>query len=226
MLKQKIIGIIVGVIFRLINRTWRFTIVYHEGLKPLPLVAKKLDESYVVAHWHGDELALIGHAGKAPFLTITSDSKDGTIMDIALKIHGGFTTSRGSSSKGAVKALIGIMKEVEKNNYFISFATDGPRGPIHKAKPGFYSVAKKKNLPVYQMLVKCESRWNFPKSWNKTYLPKPFAKVEIHYYPMPDINSLSQEEYLDYFNQKTKPLDDEPVIRVPLKRNAHLNYMT
>lgn len=35
------------------------------------------------------------------------------------------------------------------------------------------------NAPVYAAGVYCDRAWHFPKSWNKTYLPKPFSKMVI-----------------------------------------------
>lgn len=218
MSKEKILGYLVGYIYKFLSSTWRYTIIFHKNMKPLPLYAKKLNSSAIVLHWHGDELALIGHAGFCPWLTITSDSKDGSIMDTAVKLRN-IDTARGSSTRGGVKALIGLMKKMDQGNYYTSFAVDGPKGPIHKAKPGFYSVASKKNLPVYQVLVECKSRWDFPRAWNKTYLPKPFAKITIHYLSLPDVQSTSQEDYLEIVNQHILPPPvEEDCLIVPLKK--------
>ena len=95
----------------------------------------------------------------------------------------GFKVIRGSSTSGGAQALKAMIAELKKERYYVSFALDGPQGPRHRAKPGVHYVASKLNLPILQCLVRCERRWDFPKSWNKAYLPKPFARVEIKFFP-------------------------------------------
>lgn len=128
-----------------------------------------------MAHWHGDELFLVSLLSRYRIATMASISNDGSMMNIVIRLLGG-KTSRGSSSRGAVAALKGLFRLV-KQGYNCSFAVDGPRGPIYKVKPGVFEVCKVLKLSLFAGGVTCNSRWDFPKSWNKTFLPKPFARV-------------------------------------------------
>jgi lysophospholipid acyltransferase (LPLAT)-like uncharacterized protein len=56
---------------------------------------------------------------------------------------------------------------------------DGPRGPIYKVKPGIFEISRLTKAPIYFGGVFCDRAWHFPKAWNKTFLPKPFATVDI-----------------------------------------------
>src|SRR5688572_18834056 len=60
----------------------------------------------VFAHWHGDELVLIGYYANRRLAVLSSLSKDGTIMAKTLELLG-YQVFRGSSSKGGVRGLIG-----------------------------------------------------------------------------------------------------------------------
>jgi lysophospholipid acyltransferase (LPLAT)-like uncharacterized protein len=133
----------------------------------------------VLAHWHGDELALISIVKRYRIATIASQSKDGELM---AKVLGwmGAKTSRGSSTRGGVQALKGLLRLI-KDGGNCSFAVDGPKGPLHKVKPGVFEISRMINGPIYAAGVWCDRAILFPRSWNKTYLPKPFAKIVIYW---------------------------------------------
>ncbi len=132
-----------------------------------------------MAHWHGDELALVQLSPRYRLATITSTSKDGALMNTVLRLLGA-KTSRGSSTRGAVQALKGLLR-LAKAGRNCSFAVDGPKGPLHKVKPGIFEVSRMLNAEIFVCGVACDRAWHFPKSWNKTYLPKPFARLAVNW---------------------------------------------
>lgn len=161
------------IFFRTLSLTWRVRVIEPDSLK------KAVDERspVVLAHWHGDELALLSLVKRYRIATIASQSKDGELMAKVLKWLGA-KTSRGSSTRGGVQALKGLIRLV-KDGGNVSFAVDGPKGPLHKVKPGVFELSRMIKAPVYAAGVACDRAIHFPKSWNKTYLPKPFAKILI-----------------------------------------------
>jgi lysophospholipid acyltransferase (LPLAT)-like uncharacterized protein len=136
-------------------------------------------EPMVFAHWHGDELALIQLVHMYPTATIVSTSKDGELMNTAIKLLGG-KTARGSSTRGGIGALKGLLN-LMKSGYNASFAVDGPRGPLYQVKPGVFEVSRLMQAPIFAVGVACDRSWRFPKSWNKTFVPKPFSTVSIYW---------------------------------------------
>jgi len=110
-----------------------------------------------------------------------STSADGEIMDRLVRLIG-TKTSRGSSTRGGVAALRGILRLV-KEGYHPSVAVDGPKGPIFKVKPGVFEIAKLTGGQIFPLTVACSSAWIFKKAWNKTYLPKPFARLCVVFGP-------------------------------------------
>ncbi|MBK9293711.1 MAG: DUF374 domain-containing protein [Oligoflexia bacterium] len=131
----------------------------------------------IFCHWHGDELVVIKLGPIYHCAAMTSTSKDGELMDKVLTFLG-FATSRGSSTRGGARALIGMISLMEKG-YHATMAVDGPKGPRHKAKPGAWALAKHTGAPVIPMGVARSCAFVFNKSWNKTYLPWPFTKVIV-----------------------------------------------
>ncbi len=132
----------------------------------------------IMAHWHGDELALIHLVVRYRIATITSTSKDGELMDEVLRRLGA-ATARGSSSKGGANALRGVIQLCRKGGHNVSFAVDGPRGPIYEVKPGVFEFSRLMDAPVYAVSVGVSRPWIFRRSWNQAVLPKPFSRVHV-----------------------------------------------
>lgn len=174
-MRKYFLAFLVWLVYRTLMLTWRVRI--HEPAEmTVELKAKK---AFLMAHWHGDELALIQISPRYRLATITSTSKDGELVNSVLWMLGA-RTSRGSSTRGGVTALKGLLR-LAKAGRNCSFAVDGPKGPLHKVKPGIFEVSRMLNASIYACGVFCDRAWYFPKSWNKTYLPKPFAKIYIHW---------------------------------------------
>jgi lysophospholipid acyltransferase (LPLAT)-like uncharacterized protein len=170
-----ILGFLIWIIYKIISSTWRVSVFEPQDMKDL-LVQKT---PLILSHFHGDELVLISLVKKYKIATMTSTSRDGEIMNTALKLLGA-KTSRGSSTRGGVSALKGLI-QLCKSGHSCSFAVDGPKGPIFEVKPGVFETSRLLKAPIFACGVTVDRAWHFPKSWNKTFLPKPFSKVQIYW---------------------------------------------
>src|SRR5688572_3327769 len=85
--------------YRVWSATWRTQIFSS------PEADQFLKDSHPVifAHWHGHELAIIQLVTRMRIATMTSTSKDGSLVDYVINRMGG-ATSRGSSTRGSVQA--------------------------------------------------------------------------------------------------------------------------
>ncbi len=107
---------------------------------------------------------------------MTSRSFDGEyIARIILKL--GFGAVRGSSSRGAVGALLGMRREIEQGRT-VAFTIDGPRGPCYIAKPGPVLLAKLTGSPIVPFYVALEDPWVL-NTWDRFMIPKPFSRALI-----------------------------------------------
>lgn len=174
MLRKLLLPAIIFIFYKSLSLTWRRSTYYSEPL----LEQIKNKKPFILAHWHGDELTLIEYIGPLKIATIASTSKDGEMMNTIIRWVGG-KSSRGSSTRGAVGALKGLINLVKKESYNCSFAVDGPKGPIYKAKPGVLEMSKMLELPIYVAGVACDRFWLAKKSWNQAFLPKPFCKLQV-----------------------------------------------
>jgi lysophospholipid acyltransferase (LPLAT)-like uncharacterized protein len=89
----------------------------------------------------------------------------------------GFAAVRGSSSRGGAKALIGLRRQLEKDNS-VAFTIDGPRGPKYVAKPGPVLLSRASGLPMAAFYVAISDAWVL-NTWDAFLIPKPFSKALV-----------------------------------------------
>ena len=71
---------------------------------------------------------------------MSSNSYDGEYMGRIIHKFG-FVAVKGSSSRNAVRALLGLRRALD-DGWTVAFTLDGPRGPRHKVKPGPVALAR------------------------------------------------------------------------------------
>ena len=109
---------------------------------------------------------------------MTSRSFDGEyIARIIEKL--GFVPVRGSSSRGAVGALLGMRSPAEQG-HIVAFTIDGPRGPRYVAKPGPVLLARSTGVPMGTFYVALERAWVL-KTWDALMIPKPFSRAFVRF---------------------------------------------
>ena len=162
-------------LYRAWSLTWRLDCHEAPGL----VEAKKRGEPLIFAHWHGDELCILPLITPYRIATMTSTSKDGMLIDFAIRRLGG-ATSRGSSTRGGIGALKGLVRLMGQG-YRASMAVDGPKGPLHKVKPGVFELSRLAHARIVPMGAACSRPIIFEKSWNKARLPKPFSRISVQF---------------------------------------------
>jgi len=172
-IRHFILSRLVWLIYRLLFLSWRITLIEDAAL----VRCRQQRSPALLAHWHGDELAILHLVAHFHLATMTSTSPDGQLIDYVIRRLGG-ATSKGSSTRGAVQALKGLVR-LGRLGHPISMAVDGPRGPIYQVKSGVFELSRLLDAPIFPVGVATTRRLLFKKSWNQTYLPKPFARVVI-----------------------------------------------
>lgn len=168
---RKIAAFIVYVFYRILYATWRFRIIEHAAFADLSAKEKPL----ILAHWHGDELALLPLVRKYKLCTMTSTSKDGELINYVIHKLGGNTT-RGSSTRGGIGGLKGLIRLI-RLGHKTSLAVDGPKGPIYVPKPGVFELSRLGHAYIAPVAAVASRTHIFSKAWNKAFLPLPFSKV-------------------------------------------------
>lgn len=166
----------VGVpLVRLLGRTWRIRLVNNE---PSVDRLRREGRPIVFALWHGTMLPLLYHHRNEGVSILISEHRDGELIArIAESL--GFRTVRGSTSRGASRALVGLARELT-NGHDVAITPDGPRGPARSFAPGALIAAQRARAPVIAVGLAARRAWRL-RSWDRFVIPKPFSEVRIAY---------------------------------------------
>jgi lysophospholipid acyltransferase (LPLAT)-like uncharacterized protein len=109
-------------------------------------------------------------------VVLTSASRDGTTLAKAMEAFG-IGAIRGSSSRRAVAALIG-MKNALLEGKDVCVTPDGPKGPRYQVQPGLLKIAQSTGSDIIPIHILYSSAWRLS-SWDRFVIPKPFSKVTV-----------------------------------------------
>lgn len=130
----------------------------------------------IMAFWHGRILPATYYFRRRGIVVITSENFDGEWIARVIEKFG-FGTARGSTSRGAKKALLQLTRDMAAGKT-TGFTVDGPRGPARISQPGAVWLAKATGNPVLPFHLEASRHWTL-NSWDSTQIPKPFATVAI-----------------------------------------------
>jgi lysophospholipid acyltransferase (LPLAT)-like uncharacterized protein len=120
---------------------------------------------------------LWAHRGEGIVVLISTHADGEIIARIAASL--GYGTARGSSSRGATRALVDLSRAVDSGRN-VAVTPDGPRGPRHAFAPGALVVAQRSGVPVVCARALTSRAWHL-RSWDRFVIPKPFARVTVRY---------------------------------------------
>ena len=162
------------VFLHLLGRTWRFRVLYPERLAGLR--AQRVP--FIFSLWHGQLLPLLWHHRGEGVAVLISEHRDGELVARAAKSLG-YDLIRGSTTRGAERALISMVRRLQKGGE-IAITPDGPRGPAKKFAPGALIAAQRADCSILPTVVSADRAWRL-KSWDRFIIPKPFARVTVAY---------------------------------------------
>jgi len=146
-----------------------------EGLEHLGRVVAD-GRQPIMAFWHGRILPATYYFRRRGIVVITSENFDGEWIAGIIERFG-FGTARGSTSRGARKALLQLRRDMAAGKA-AGFTVDGPRGPARVAQAGAVWLAKATGNPVVPFHLEADRFWSI-NSWDGTQIPKPFCTVAI-----------------------------------------------
>jgi lysophospholipid acyltransferase (LPLAT)-like uncharacterized protein len=169
------LSVIASVGYPLINalgRTLRWKV---EGLDHYDAIVNS-GRQPVMAFWHGRILPATYYFRRRGIVVITSENFDGEWIARIIERFG-FGTARGSSTRGGLKAMLRLVRDMERGKP-AGFTLDGPRGPARVAQPGAIWLARATGNPVLPFHLEAASHWT-ASSWDRTQVPKPFTTVAL-----------------------------------------------
>ena len=160
-------------LIRLIGPTLRVTISYEDGaqetLEQRPLIA---------SFWHSCMIPATYICRDLGVRVMSSNSYDGEYMGRIIRKFG-FVAVKGSSSRNAVRALLGLRRALG-DGWTVAFTLDGPRGPRHKVKPGPVALARSAGVPLTMFHAAVDKAWVL-NSWDRMMIPRPFSRVLLRF---------------------------------------------
>jgi lysophospholipid acyltransferase (LPLAT)-like uncharacterized protein len=159
---------------RALGWTWRFRVSHDADVRRL----RDANTPFVFSLWHGQLLPLLYYHRNRGVTVLISEHADGEIIArIAMRF--GYRTVRGSTSRGAARALLGVARVLEDGGE-LAITPDGPRGPAKSYAPGVAIVAQRANVPVVAAAAAAKGSWHL-KTWDRFLIPRPFTSVHVAY---------------------------------------------
>lgn len=158
-------------VVRALGASWRLR------LEPPDLRERTFQKvARIYAFWHGGLLvptAVVRGSGAAVMISRHADGE--VIARIVQRL--GFTTVRGSSTRGGATALHEAIAAL-RGNRIVAFTPDGPKGPRQSAQPGAVFAASRSGAEIIPYGVGVRGGWTL-RSWDRFRIPRPFTVVAI-----------------------------------------------
>ncbi|NLP12306.1 lysophospholipid acyltransferase family protein [bacterium] len=179
-------------LLQILGRTSRVAIRYHGQSQ----VVQDRGRDFIYICWHGKMLLPIFIQRHRGICAMVSEHTDGEMISRTIQ-RLGYTTVRGSSTRGGAKAFIRLLAIV-KGGVIGCILPDGPRGPRHYLKPGVIMLASRAQKPLLPITFAAQKPIHL-KSWDRFTLWRPLSRLGLIYgEPIavpPDLNEQEIEHW-------------------------------
>jgi hypothetical protein len=198
----------------LLGSTLRFEHSW-DGDPPLPTGTDQPPPGAIVPFWHGCLLPAAYYFRGRDAAIMVSSSFDGELITRVVN-RLGFRAIRGSSTRGAVRALLGMRNQAAQGAFTV-FTADGPKGPRFVAKPGPLLLARSTQRPIYCFYFAPHRAWQL-NTWDGLLIPKPFTKVHLRWSKRIEVPArVNSEGMKTFYGQIQAALED---VRLEAERRA------
>jgi len=174
---------------RVLGSTWRVQRIGVENFEKA-----RAGEGFLAAMWHGDMLAPLPMHRRMGVGVLVSPSGDGELVRLILERFG-YAVIRGSSNKGSARALREMKLHLDRGGSVV-ITPDGPRGPRQTMNLGLAWLARETGRPILPLRIECDRAWRL-KSWDRFQIPKPWARVTIHYGELLEVSPVADDAELE-----------------------------
>jgi lysophospholipid acyltransferase (LPLAT)-like uncharacterized protein len=178
-------------VIRIIGPTLRVCISFEEGaqgsLEQRPLIG---------SFWHSCIIPATYICRDLGVRVMSSNSYDGEYMGRIIRKFG-FVAVKGSSSRNAVRALLGLRRALG-DGWTVAFTLDGPRGPRHKVKPGPVALARSSGVPLTMFHAAVDKAWVL-NSWDRMMIPRPFSRVLLRFGKLIPVPTEASDEEVERY---------------------------
>jgi lysophospholipid acyltransferase (LPLAT)-like uncharacterized protein len=157
----------------LVGATMRFEVFGWENWE----AARRLGKGLIYTFWHREIFAATWFWRKRGIVVMTSQNFDGEYIARIIRWHG-YGAARGSSSKGAGRALVEMIRCL-RAGVDTAFTIDGPRGPRFLAKRGSVILSRSSGAAILCFHIAVRKAFVFRKTWDQTQFPYPFSEAAV-----------------------------------------------
>jgi lysophospholipid acyltransferase (LPLAT)-like uncharacterized protein len=179
---------------RLVGPTLRVCVSREEGAQ------QTVDERPLIgSFWHACMIPATYMCRNLGVRVMSSNSYDGEYMGRIIRKFG-FVAVKGSSSRNAVRALLGLRRALQEG-WSVAFTLDGPRGPRYKVKPGPVALARSSGVPLTMFHMAVDRSWVL-NTWDRLIIPKPFCRVLMRFGKLIPVPSDASDEDIERHQQE------------------------
>jgi len=163
-----------GTLLRALAATWRIERLgrqHHDALAGGP---------FLFALWHQALVPLLWDHRQRDIALLVSGHRDGDLVGRAAE-RLGYRLIRGSSTRGGGPAFREVVRAL-RDSTAVAITPDGPRGPGRVVKPGIVRAARLAGVPILPVMASADRVWHLG-SWDRLFVPQPFARVRVVYGP-------------------------------------------
>ncbi|HEY1659296.1 MAG TPA: lysophospholipid acyltransferase family protein [Candidatus Sulfotelmatobacter sp.] len=198
-------------VIRILGPTLRVCVSREEGAQETvgqrPLIA---------SFWHACMIPATYACRDLGVRVMSSNSYDGEYMGRVIRKFG-FVAVKGSSSRNAVRALLGLRRALEQG-WTVAFTLDGPRGPRYKVKPGPVALARSSGVPLTMFHAAVDRAWVL-NTWDRLIIPKPFSRVLIRFGKLINVPADASDDDVERYQQQLQDSLDR--VREFAESNVH-----
>jgi lysophospholipid acyltransferase (LPLAT)-like uncharacterized protein len=179
---------------RLVGPTLRVSVSREEGAQ------QSVGERPLIgSFWHACIIPATYMCRNLGVRVMSSNSYDGEYMGRIIRKFG-FVAVKGSSSRNAVRALLGLRRALQEG-WTVAFSIDGPRGPRYRVKPGPVALARSSGVPLTMFHMAVDRAWVL-NTWDRLIIPKPFSRVLMRFGKLIPVPSDATDEDLEHYQQE------------------------
>ncbi len=138
--------------------------------------SKRQGQPIIYCFWHNQILFATHFWRFRDIVVITSRHFDGEAIAGIIRRFG-YGSARGSSSRGAARALLELKRSIEQGKD-VAFTADGPRGPAYQLKAGPVWLSRQTGAAIVPFHIQPEKFWSL-NSWDGFRIPKPFSRALV-----------------------------------------------
>ncbi|MFP6676725.1 MAG: lysophospholipid acyltransferase family protein [Pirellulaceae bacterium] len=198
---DKLGGLAVATISRLWMRTLDYRAAFYD--RTVDPAHREFQGPAIFLFWHEYIPFLFYLRGNCNIAMLLSRHQDAEWLSRAAR-HMGFSTVRGSSSRGGTRALRELTERT-RGQTNLAITPDGPRGPRRRLAPGAIYLSSKLGIPLVAIGLGYDAPHRMP-TWDRFAVPRVGSRARVIVSPPVQIPSDLDRSGTEHYRQQVEDL--------------------